>query len=238
MEKWEPIERYIYPASYDFEWVVNGDRHVPYAFGIFHSEDQYLTHLSHEGIYDAFIAHLFASVEHVYDTTFAPEFAAKWREENAAKSGKKRVTGEQQQREAISTDMRSTRMTLNIFAHNGHKCDYPIVEKALLNSSLFQMVGQCASGMAKISYTYRVMGRFSQEQIYVQFTDSMNLYRGSLDDFGKAMGLSVQKQECDHSIINISNYAAEIERQNIGYYLRCDCEVLYKAMIKYDSLMQ
>lgn len=51
------------------------------------------------------------------------------------------------------------------------------------------------------------------------------------------MDLPIQKQEANHSIINLSNYKTEIVRQNLAYYLRCDCEVLYRAFVKYDGIL-
>lgn len=77
---------------------------------------------------------------------------------------------------------KNNKCVISLFAHNGHKANYPIVEKALLESPLFRLEGQCASGMAKISYTYKVMGKYEGAQLFVQFTDSLNLYKGTLDE--------------------------------------------------------
>lgn len=42
-------------------------------------------------------------------------------------------------------------------AHCGHKADYPILEKSMLEDARFKCISQCASGMAKISYTYELV---------------------------------------------------------------------------------
>lgn len=69
------------------------------------------------------------------------------------------------------------------------------------------------------------------------FADSLNLYRGSLDSFGKDMGLPIEKNHVDHHVICRENYEREIVSQKIDVYLKRDCEVLYFAMKKYDELL-
>ena len=81
---------------------------------------------------------------------------------------------------------------------------YPIIEKALLTDSRFTLLNQCASSMAKISNTYKVNCGISET--YIQFFDSMNLFQCTLNKMSKTMGLDVQKQEVDHSIITMENY--------------------------------
>lgn len=90
---------------------------------------------------------------------------------------------------------------MSLFAHNGHKADYPLIEKTLLNSDLFTLEKQCASGMAKISYTWKVMGDFSDKNLYVQFCDSLNIFKGSLEEFGQSVALPIHKHEVEHAII-------------------------------------
>ena len=79
---------------------------------------------------------------------------------------------------------------ISLVAHNGHKADYPLIMKSLLNDKRYTLISQCASGMAKISYKYSYN---NNKFVTIQFVDSMNLYKGSLEDFGKAMGLSIEK---------------------------------------------
>lgn len=67
-----------------------------------------------------------------------------------------------------------TKLVINIMAHNGFKADYPIFEKALLESKLFTLTSQCASGMAKISYSFEMVCETTN--VVINFTDSMNLF--------------------------------------------------------------
>jgi hypothetical protein len=119
---------------------------------------------------------------------------------------------------------------VNVFfcAHNMARADYPVIQKALLDDKRIILTGQCASGMAKISYTYQI-----EKKLTVTFIDSMNHMKCSLDTFGKNMGLKIEKQHCDHSVIKIDNYKTEIERQQIDYYLEMDCRVLYDGLQVY-----
>jgi hypothetical protein len=115
-------------------------------------------------------------------------------------------------------------------AHNMSRADYPVIQKALLDDKRITLTGQCASGMAKISYTYRI-----EEGLTVTFIDSLNHMQCSLDTFGKNMGLKIEKQHCDHAAIKMDNYKSEIVRQRIDYYLEMDCRVLYDAYMTYRN---
>jgi hypothetical protein len=154
MPDWKPKEKKIYPATYDFEWVVDGENQVPYAYGMFFGDDQYLCHLSHEGIYDSFINNLYKMADEIFLNQYCPEM------------GQQKFKNEKEMVKAMQTKSQF-KCVISLFAHNGHKADYPLVEKTLLESSLFRMEGQCASGMAKISYTYKVMGKYEPYQLYV-----------------------------------------------------------------------
>lgn len=48
----------------------------------------------------------------------------------------------------------SSKCNVLLVAHNMSRADYPVIQKALLEDKRLTLVGQCASGMAKISYTY------------------------------------------------------------------------------------
>lgn len=49
------------------------------------------------------------------------------------------------------------------------------------------------------------------------------------------MGLAIEKQHCDHSVITLDNYESEIQRQRIDHYLEMDCRVLYEAYMTYRN---
>lgn len=119
---------------------------------------------------------------------------------------------------------------VNVFfvAHNMARADYPVIQKALLEDPRITLTGQCASGMAKISYTYTI-----EFNLTVTFIDSLNHMKCKLEDFGKNMGLKIEKQHCDHNCITLENYQSEISRQRIDYYLEMDCRVLYDAYMAY-----
>ena len=46
----------------------------------------------------------------------------------------------------------------------------------------------------------------ANHDVLIIFQDSLNLYAGDLSEFGRAMGLDVEKGECDHKIICRENY--------------------------------
>jgi hypothetical protein len=195
MKKWEPNEQKIYLAAYDFEWFVEDCRQVPYAFGLIWNVNNYIAHHQVEGIYNAFIDGLYKMAGDVYTNQYVPELMEE-------------IQCEKKVLKAMKS--KKNKCVISLFAHNGHKADYPIVEKALLETPLFRLEGQCASGMAKISYTYKVLGEFESGNLFVQFTDSLNLYKGTLDEFGKAVGLDVEKTHVDHNIICRENYLNQI----------------------------
>lgn len=71
------------------------------------------------------------------------------------------------------------------------KADHPLIQKAMLEDPRFRLTGQCASGMAQISYTYEVTGVTGVNA--VMFLDSMNHAKCDLETFLKNMGVPVQK---------------------------------------------
>lgn len=123
MTTWKPKNKFVYPASYDFEWLRDGENQIPYAFGIFHTQNIYRECLDHEDIYNRFITELYNTAAYIYEHEFIPDFQAKKSEPNSSIG--------------LTKKPKNTDCFVNIFAHNGHKADYPIVVKALLNSDLF-----------------------------------------------------------------------------------------------------
>lgn len=75
----------------------------------------------------------------------------------------------------------------------------------------------------------------SKYNVIVVFQDSINLFAGSLENFGSSMGLDIKKGNCNHKIICRENYLQQINDQKIAEYLRLDCEVLYRAFLQYDK---
>ena len=82
---------------------------------------------------------------------------------------------------------------------NSFKADYPKIMKSLLNDERFNLTTACSSGQCEISYQYKV------QDIDLIFTDMMNLFQGSLNQFLEMMGTDVQKGEVNHNIINRQN---------------------------------
>lgn len=74
-------------------------------------------------------------------------------------------------------------------------------------------------------------------KLRIEFVDFINHQQDSLENIAKVFALPTQKQEVDHSVITLKNYREEYGRQQIGYYLKCDCKVLYDAILKYDELV-
>lgn len=109
--------------------------------------EKYRAHHETEGIYDRFLADLFTLAEDVFANQYLPVMTAEHTDEKALIRALKH---------------KKNKCTVSLFAHNGHKADYPLVEKALLNSTLFRLESQCASGMAKISYTWKVLGKYEE----------------------------------------------------------------------------
>lgn len=56
MKPWKPKDKLIFLFAYDFEWVVDGEKQIPYAFGIYQEDPtKYIEHLSHVSIYQKFL---------------------------------------------------------------------------------------------------------------------------------------------------------------------------------------
>lgn len=79
--------------------------------------------MGHEDIYNRFLTELYNTSAYIYEHEFIPDFENK-------KSESKSIVGK-------NKNHKNTDCIVNIFAHNGHKADYPMVVKALLNSDLF-----------------------------------------------------------------------------------------------------
>lgn len=73
MKKWEPKEKNIFPASYDFEWFVEEEKQCPYAYGMFWNDGKYLSHHKTDGIYASFVENLYKMAEDVYTHQYIPE---------------------------------------------------------------------------------------------------------------------------------------------------------------------
>lgn len=86
-------------------------------------------------------------------------------------------------------------VTVNMVAHNAFRADYPLIEKVLLECDLLTRSRQVETGMCKILHAYKINDTedYDGHRITIVFTDSLNLFKGSLDQFGKATNCDVMK---------------------------------------------
>jgi hypothetical protein len=102
------------------------------------------------------------------------------------------------------------RVCLQLTAHNGMKADYPLILKAMLNDKRLTFLRTLGSAMSSVSHIWQV--GCESDGLTIQFTDTINFWKLTLGEIGKQFNLPVEKQECDHTVINKDNYQSEIVR--------------------------
>lgn len=84
---------------------------------------------------------------------------------------------------------KNKQITLQIYAHNGFKADWPLVEKYLLNDSRFEEPNQCASGQAVIIKSLQT--KINKTTFKLMFLDSLNHLKCSVESMATRFNLPI-----------------------------------------------